>query len=281
MKYLILFLLHFTLIVQAQQANETLEFTFNEYLGYVKKFHPLVKTANLEINKAQANLMAARGAFDPKIAVDFDKKQFKDTEYYSILNSSFKIPTWYGIEIKAGFDQNEGYYLNPENTVPSTGLNSFGISVPIGQGLFINQRMADLRKAKMQIQLSQDQQREISKLITREKQLGTPRERIIEMIESRGVSRFQAQHMVDNAQTLEFPNQPFPNQENRPLPRQPAQSPVMPILGIIGGAVFFFGGIIVAMASEGQFIAYGAVIVGLMWIIRGIVNLVNISNANR
>lgn len=128
----------------------------------------------------------------------------------------------------------------------------------------------------MQIQLSQEQQREISKLITREKQLGTPRERIIEMIESRGVSRFQAQHMVDNAQTLEFPNQ-----QNRPLPRQPTQSPVMPILGIIGGAVFFFGGIIVAMASEGQFIAYGAVIVGLMWIIRGIVNLVNISNANR
>jgi hypothetical protein len=41
-------------------------------LGYVKKFHPLVKTANLEINKAQASLMAARGAFDPK-KVDFDK----------------------------------------------------------------------------------------------------------------------------------------------------------------------------------------------------------------
>jgi outer membrane protein TolC len=116
MRYSILFLLLFGLNLQAQnRVNETilpqkLEFTFNEYLGYVKKFHPLVKTANLEINKAQASLMAARGAFDPKIEIDFDKKQFKDTEYYSILNSSFKIPTWYGIEIKAGFDQNEGYY---------------------------------------------------------------------------------------------------------------------------------------------------------------------------
>ena len=161
MRYAILFLLLFAWNSHAQQlANETilgqqLEFTFNEYLGYVKKFHPLVKTANLEINKAQAGLMAARGAFDPKIAVDFDKKQFKDTEYYSILNSSFKIPTWYGIEIKAGFEQNEGYYLNPENTVPNAGLASVGISVPLGQGLFINQRMADLRKAKMQMQLGQ------------------------------------------------------------------------------------------------------------------------------
>jgi outer membrane protein TolC len=161
MKYYLLFLLFFVWDIQAQSPKEEtalaqkLEFTFNEYLGYVKKFHPLVKTANLEINKAQANLMAARGAFDPKIAVDYDKKQYKGTEYYSLLNSSFKIPTWYGIEIKAGFDQNEGYYLNPENTVPNAGLTSFGISVPIGQGLFINQRMADLRKAKMQIQLSQ------------------------------------------------------------------------------------------------------------------------------
>lgn len=129
--------------------NTSTEFTYNEFLGYVKKYHPLVKQADLKLNEAQANLMQARGAFDPKIEVDFNEKQFKDTEYYSILNSSFKIPTWYGIELKAGFDNAEGMYLNPENTVPNSGLTSFGITVPIGQGLFINQRMADIKKAKM------------------------------------------------------------------------------------------------------------------------------------
>jgi len=131
------------------------ELTFNEYLGYVKKYHPLVKSANLEISQAQANMMMARGGFDPKIEVDFEQKKFKDSEYYSILNSSFKIPTWYGIEIKAGFDNSEGVFLNPENTMPNQGLTSLGINVPIGQGLFINQRMADLRKAKIQLSLSQ------------------------------------------------------------------------------------------------------------------------------
>lgn len=135
------------------------ELTYTEFLGYVKKYHPLVKNANLEINKAQANLMMARGGFDPKIEVDFSKKQFKDKEYYSILNSSFKIPTWYGIEIKAGFDNNEGIYLNPENTVPNQGLTSLGLSVPLGQGLFINQRMADVRKAKLQMKLSQSERK--------------------------------------------------------------------------------------------------------------------------
>jgi outer membrane protein TolC len=129
--------------------NAPTEFSFNEFLGYVKKYHPLVKQADLKLNEAQANLMQARGAFDPKIEVDFSEKQFKDSEYYSILNSSFKIPTWYGIELKAGFDNAEGIYVNPENTLPNSGLTSLGISVPLGQGLFINQRMADIRKAKI------------------------------------------------------------------------------------------------------------------------------------
>lgn len=154
MKHVFLAFLFFGFAVTAQNSPSK-EFTYTEFLGYVKKYHPLVKTANLEINKAQANLMMARGGFDPKIEVDFSQKQFKDKEYYSILNSSFKIPTWYGIEIKAGFDNNEGLYLNPENTVPNQGLTSLGVTVPLGQGLFINQRMADVRKAKMQMQLSQ------------------------------------------------------------------------------------------------------------------------------
>jgi outer membrane protein TolC len=129
--------------------NTMTEFSFNEFLGYVKKYHPLVKQADLKLNEAQANLMLARGAFDPKIEVEYNEKQFKTSEYYSILNSSFKIPTWYGIELKAGFDNSEGIYVNPENTLPNSGLTSLGIAVPIGQGLFINQRMADIRKAKI------------------------------------------------------------------------------------------------------------------------------------
>lgn len=130
------------------------ELSYAEFLGYVKKYHPMVKQANLEVSDAQAQLMVARGGFDPKIEVDYSKKEFKGTEYYSLLNSSFKIPTWYGIEVKAGFDDTEGQYFNPQNRTPEAGLTSLGISVPIGQGLFINQRMADVRSGKLQVQLS-------------------------------------------------------------------------------------------------------------------------------
>ena len=37
-------------------AQGTSEMSFNEYLAMVKKFHPLVKIADLEISQAQANL---------------------------------------------------------------------------------------------------------------------------------------------------------------------------------------------------------------------------------
>ena len=61
----VVFILFIFPISIQSQINQ--ELTFIEYLGYVKKFHPLVKSANLEISRAQANLMMARGGFDPKI----------------------------------------------------------------------------------------------------------------------------------------------------------------------------------------------------------------------
>ena len=165
MKHLLFILVLIGTTIYGQSKSESTlpvnlkEMSYNEYLGFVKKYHPLVKNANLEISKAQANLMMARGGFDPKLQLDYNKKQFQGTEYYSIMNSSFKIPTWYGIEIKAGFDNSEGIYLNPENTIPNQGLTSLGISVPLSQGLLINQRMADVRKAKIQMQLSQSERK--------------------------------------------------------------------------------------------------------------------------
>jgi hypothetical protein len=54
-----------SLLLGKPGENLSKEFTYNEFLGYVKKYHPLVKNANLEINKAQTN-NDGRGGFDPK-----------------------------------------------------------------------------------------------------------------------------------------------------------------------------------------------------------------------
>ena len=129
--------------------------TFEEFLGFVKKHHPLVKQANLVLSIGEANLLKARGGFDPKIEIDFDRKKFKDIEYYDQLNSTFKIPTWYGVELKANFEQNNGQFLNPSLNVPNDGLYSVGVSLSLAQGLLINDRIAALKKAKIFVKQSQ------------------------------------------------------------------------------------------------------------------------------
>ena len=96
----------------------------------------------------EANLMKARGGFDPKVEVDYNRKKFKGTEYYDQLNATFKIPTWYGVELKGNFEQTDGDFLNPERTLPEDGLYSAGVSFSLGQGFLANDRMATLRKAK-------------------------------------------------------------------------------------------------------------------------------------
>ncbi len=122
--------------------------SFEEYLGYVKKHHPLIKQAELTLSVGEANLLKARGGFDPKIEVDYDRKTFKDTEYYDQLRATFKIPTWYGIEFKAEFEENTGDFINPNLTVPKDGLYAAGVSFSLARGFLINERMASLKKAR-------------------------------------------------------------------------------------------------------------------------------------
>lgn len=144
----IIFFLFITVFSVAQTPSDELLLTFKEYLGYVKRFHPIAKQAELTVSVGEANLLRSRGAFDPKINVDYNRKEFKDTEYFDQLNTTFKIPTWYGIELKANFEQNSGDFLNPEGFVPDDGLYSAGISASLLRGLLMNERMADLKAAK-------------------------------------------------------------------------------------------------------------------------------------
>lgn len=152
-KYLLKGFLLFVLFVSSTtiKAQDSLStsLTLQEYLGFVKQYHPIVRQANLIINESEAKLLKARGAFDPKIEVDYDQKKFKNTEYFDKLNATFKVPTWYGVEFKANFEENEGLFLNPEATVPTDGLYSVGVSVSLARGFLINERMSMLRQAKI------------------------------------------------------------------------------------------------------------------------------------
>lgn len=135
-----------TIAVQNDEALDN-TMTLSEFLGYVKKFHPIVKQANLIIAESDAKRMKARGVFDPKLELDYATKQFKSKDYYNKLNTTFKIPVWYGIDLKANYENNEGYYVNPENTTPANGLFGLGLTASLNN-MFMSERMAAVKQAK-------------------------------------------------------------------------------------------------------------------------------------
>ena len=144
-----LFVLTILLWQNPLHSQEAQTLSLDEYLAYVKKHHPIVKQANLIISESQAKLLKARGAFDPKIEVDYATKEFKGTNYYNQLNSVFKIPTWYGIELKAALEENSGDYLNPNLYTSDKKLYQVGAEIALAKGLLINERMATLKQAKL------------------------------------------------------------------------------------------------------------------------------------
>ena len=149
--YFILFPLH--VLLSQEVITESINvLSFQEYIGYVKKHHPIIKQANLVLNSGEAYLLKARGGFDPKLEIDYSTKEFKDLEYYDLLNATFKIPTWYGVEFKANFEENTGVFLNPQNSVPDDGLYAAGVKVSALEGFLINDRMASLKKARLFIE---------------------------------------------------------------------------------------------------------------------------------
>lgn len=125
--------------------------TFSDQRFYelVVNNHPLAKQANLKPAFGKYSVLKAKGGFDPKLENQINQKYYNFSNYYSFLNAGLKIPTWYGIEVKSGFESNDGTYLSPQYKTPAGGLWYGGVSVNLGEGLFIDQRRAELFKARI------------------------------------------------------------------------------------------------------------------------------------
>jgi outer membrane protein TolC len=127
-------------------------FSDKQFFEIILKNHPLAKQAQLQTQFGEKEILYAQGGFDPKIFTHTLQKNFNSTSYYNLIHSGLKIPTWYGLEFKGGFESNQGAFLNPEEQTPSSGLVYAGASVNLGKGLFIDQRRAELFKAKVYYQ---------------------------------------------------------------------------------------------------------------------------------
>lgn len=127
--------------------NDTLHLV--QFYQLLRANHPVARQAKLIPQQARAEIRRARGSFDPKLVGDADQKVFEGKDYYNYLDAGLKVMTLPGIEVKAGFEQGVGEFVNPELSTPSEGLIYAGVEVPLGQGLLIDARRAALRQAKI------------------------------------------------------------------------------------------------------------------------------------
>jgi len=129
------------------QADKEILFTSEAFIEQIRLYHPIAKQANIQVKIAAAELLSARGGFDPFMNVDANRKTFDGKNYYNYSNPELKIPTAIGVDVKTGIENNGGNFLNPEIT---TGRTSYlGLDIPLAKGLMMDKRRAVLQQAKI------------------------------------------------------------------------------------------------------------------------------------
>jgi outer membrane protein TolC len=154
--YFLIFLFHSS-VANSQVDSERI-LSVEEFISVVKAYHPVARQAQLIPEQARAELLVARGGWDPKIYSEYDRKTFDGKNYYSYFENKVTIPVWYGIEVKGGYDFIYGNNINSENKLPNDGLGYLGLSVPLLKNMLIDKQRAALKQALI-FQSASEQQR--------------------------------------------------------------------------------------------------------------------------
>ena len=127
--------------------TDSIELAFGTFLRTILTEHPLAQKAQLRLADAEAVRLAAKGLFDPILDGQWKEKYLDDKHYYRNADANITLPTKLGLSLVGRYENNEGDFLNPENSTSSFGLWSVGIEANLLQGLLIDNRRAALRKA--------------------------------------------------------------------------------------------------------------------------------------
>jgi outer membrane protein TolC len=127
------------------QRDSIVSLPLQEFLNIVRSYHPMALSAELQLENAESFERRARGAFDPKLEANFNEKFYKETSYFSEASSMIKMPTRSPLSLKAGYDLNDGTFLDQSKVTPDDGLITAGVSMPLLQGLLIDERRTAMR----------------------------------------------------------------------------------------------------------------------------------------
>ncbi len=141
--------------------DSTRAFTLDNLYDLILQNHPTAKQVELLSEVARQEIRLARGNFDPKLEAQVASKQLNGKDYYDIFNSSLKLPTFIPVDPTIGIDRNKGIYLNPERYIDNEfNYRQFyaGVSIPLGRGLFTDERRTTLRQAELLKEMTEAEQ---------------------------------------------------------------------------------------------------------------------------
>jgi outer membrane protein TolC len=140
-------------VAMSQETNYALSET--DLREIVLRFHPIAREGVAMIRQASGEKLAARGAFDPRVQHEQAEKTFDGIEYYRYRRTVWQIPTWFGIEVRGGWEYLQGA-RTPETETLGTN-NYVGLSIPLLKGLSMDKRRTDLRKAAIALDASRNE----------------------------------------------------------------------------------------------------------------------------
>lgn len=154
-KYIKIFFALF--LLSCNMATGQFILTEQVYLDQVKKYHPVANKSQLVVSNANAELLSAKSLFDPTIDLFYDEKVLKSEDYFGYNEANIKLNTRSPISLSTGYTNNRGELINPET---STGfITYFGVNLPLLKGLMMDDRRAALAKSKIDVTLSENEQK--------------------------------------------------------------------------------------------------------------------------
>jgi outer membrane protein TolC len=131
------------------QPVDTLQLGEAAFLKQVFLYHPAMRSMQLDVAKAEADVQSARAAFDPIWKTEYANKSFEGKPYYDYQHTAVEWQLPPGVGVKVGGERNRGDFINPELSTPADGLAFAEIRLPIGDGLLRTPEQTRLQQARL------------------------------------------------------------------------------------------------------------------------------------
>lgn len=128
---------------------------WNEFLAMALDRSGEVRIAEAKVREAQAKRMAAFAAFEPRLDLASEGKDYGNDLQYRLDRAEARVGLPGGIDLVGGAAQATGAFINPERKTPVEGLVNLGISAPLGGALIFSDRQYAWNAASRDLEVEQ------------------------------------------------------------------------------------------------------------------------------